>query len=189
MVAAMGSRKAISVKVTGQAADSPGMSAGGRGCRYSVKGRSRPALPSASRRFLGVDTRPSALLGDLGLLTGDSDTLALRRLHLDLAQHQHDLFRARPLSSLHLQLLRSRPILSISPVQSQPVRSASSSRFPLPRRERGPSPVQERSQEKSDIGRRPVLHYMHRLSMCGAGRPHRIAICRCARACSTSGCC
>jgi hypothetical protein len=29
----------------------------------------------------------------------------LRRLYLDLAQHQHDLVRARPLSSLHSQLL------------------------------------------------------------------------------------
>jgi hypothetical protein len=44
-------------------------------------------------------------------------------MYLDLAQHQHDLFRARLLTSPHVQLLRSWLILSISPVQSQPVRS------------------------------------------------------------------
>ncbi|WP_284245994.1 hypothetical protein, partial [Methylobacterium haplocladii] len=48
----------------------------------------------------------------------------LRRLNLDLAQLQHHLLRARLLTSLHIQLLRSWLILSISPVQSQPVTSA-----------------------------------------------------------------
>jgi hypothetical protein len=64
-----------------------------------------------------------ALLGDIRFLAGDGETLALCRPHLNLAQHQHDLFRARLLSSLHPQRLRSWLILSISPVQSQPVRS------------------------------------------------------------------
>ncbi|MCJ2054046.1 transposase, partial [Methylobacterium sp. J-070] len=45
------------------------------------------------------------------------------RLHLDLAQLQHHLLRARLLTSPHVRLLRSWLILSISPVQSQPVRS------------------------------------------------------------------
>ncbi|MCJ2117674.1 hypothetical protein MKK65_14045, partial [Methylobacterium sp. J-001] len=49
------------------------------------------------------------------------------RLHLDLAQHQHDLLRTWPVSSLHPQLLWSKLILSISPVQSQPVRSLAAS--------------------------------------------------------------
>ncbi|WP_455965698.1 DUF6065 family protein [Methylorubrum aminovorans] len=47
----------------------------------------------------------------------------MRCLHLDLAQHQHHLLRARLLPSPHVRLLRSWLILSISPVQSQPVRS------------------------------------------------------------------
>ncbi|MBE7158050.1 MAG: hypothetical protein INR62_06385, partial [Rhodospirillales bacterium] len=49
--------------------------------------------------------------------------LALCRLHLDLAQLEHDLLRARLLTSPHVRLLQSWLILSISPVQSQPVRS------------------------------------------------------------------
>lgn len=47
------------------------------------------------------------LLGDLRLLAGESQALALCRLHLDLAQRQHHPFRTRSLSSLHLQLLQS----------------------------------------------------------------------------------
>ncbi|MGU3422450.1 hypothetical protein, partial [Methylobacterium sp. D54C] len=43
---------------------------------------------------------------------------------LDLAQLQHNLLRVRLLTSPHVRLLRSWLILSISPVQNQPVRSA-----------------------------------------------------------------
>ncbi|MEG7613880.1 hypothetical protein U2053_14650, partial [Listeria monocytogenes] len=50
-------------------------------------------------------------------------TLALGCLHLNLAQLQHDLLRTRLLTSPHVRLLWSWLILSISPVQSQPVRS------------------------------------------------------------------
>ncbi|MFY9289224.1 MAG: hypothetical protein WAP03_00775, partial [Methylorubrum rhodinum] len=42
---------------------------------------------------------------------------------LNLAQLQHDLLRTRLLTSPHVRLLRSWLILSISPAQSQPVRS------------------------------------------------------------------
>jgi hypothetical protein len=63
------------------------------------------------------------LLGNIRFLACDGDALSLGRLHLDLAQHQHDLLRTWLLSSLHPQLLWSKLILSISPVQSQPVRS------------------------------------------------------------------
>ncbi|MCB4805620.1 hypothetical protein QO001_005665 [Methylobacterium brachiatum] len=41
-----------------------------------------------------------------------------------MAQLEHDLLRTRLLTSPHVQLLRSWLILSISPVQSPPVRSA-----------------------------------------------------------------
>ncbi|MFK5595944.1 AAA-associated domain-containing protein [Methylobacterium sp. HMF5984] len=44
------------------------------------------------------------------------------RLHLNLTQLEHDLLRVRLLASPHVQLLWSWLILSISPVQSQPVR-------------------------------------------------------------------
>jgi hypothetical protein len=47
----------------------------------------------------------------------------LCRLHLDLAQRQHHLLCARLLTSPHVRLSWSRLILSISLVQSQPVRS------------------------------------------------------------------
>lgn len=43
-----------------------------------------------------------ALLGDLRLLARQRQTLALGCLHLDLAQLQHDLLRARLLTSLHV---------------------------------------------------------------------------------------
>ncbi|MCJ2104146.1 hypothetical protein MKK70_01865, partial [Methylobacterium sp. E-041] len=46
----------------------------------------------------------------------------LGRLHLNLTQLEHDLLRVRLLASPHVQLLWSWLILSISPVQSQPVR-------------------------------------------------------------------
>ena len=52
----------------------------------------------------------------------DSQTLTVRGLNLDLAHLQHHLLRTRLLTSLHVQLLRSWLILSISPVQNQPVR-------------------------------------------------------------------
>ena len=80
---------------------------------------------SASGRSPGAGTRRVALPGDVCFLAGQRQTLALRRLYLDPAQCQHHLLRTRLLSSLHPQLLWSRLILSICPVQSQPVRSLS----------------------------------------------------------------
>ncbi len=60
-----------------------------------------------------------ALLGDLRLLACKGSTLALGCLHLDRSQLEHDLLRARLLTVPHGQLLRSRLILSISPVQAR----------------------------------------------------------------------
>ncbi len=45
------------------------------------------------------------------------------RLHLDLPQRRDDLLSTPVLASGHLRLLRPRSILSVNPVQSQPVRS------------------------------------------------------------------
>lgn len=51
--------------------------------------------------------RAGALLGDLRLLAGGGQALALGCLHLDLAQLEHDLFPARLLTSPHPRLLQS----------------------------------------------------------------------------------
>lgn len=55
-----------------------------------------------------------ALLGDVGLHASNGDAVALGHSYLDLAQRQHQLLRRRPLSSLHLPLLRFGLVLSIS---------------------------------------------------------------------------
>ena len=69
------------------------------------------------------DSMMLAKLFDGDIAVVDRSLKPRNGLNLDLAQHQHDLFRARPPSSLHRQPLWSRLIPSISPVQSQPVRS------------------------------------------------------------------
>ncbi|MCJ2110559.1 hypothetical protein MKK64_04970, partial [Methylobacterium sp. E-025] len=60
------------------------------------------------------------------------------RLHLNLTQLEHDLLRVRLLASPHVQLLWSWLILSISPVQSQPVRPGAR-REPSPAKGKAPS--------------------------------------------------
>ncbi|MCJ2054065.1 hypothetical protein, partial [Methylobacterium sp. J-070] len=82
------------------------------------------------------------------------------RLHLDLAQLQHHLLRARLLTSPHVRLLRSWLILSISPVQSQPVRSTRSPGIPVRHtRSVGYAQVQ-RASLSINVGRRgDLIHY------------------------------
>ena len=63
------------------------------------------------------------LLRDARFLAWDGYALPLGRLYLDLAQHQHDLLRTWLMFSLHSQFVWSKLILSISPAQSQTVRS------------------------------------------------------------------
>src|SRR3954468_3723212 len=63
-----------------------------------------------------------ALLRDLGVPAGQHDAPALRQVNLDLPQLGNNLFRREPLPG-HLQLLRSRLIISINPAQIEPVRS------------------------------------------------------------------
>src|SRR5215207_5356982 len=67
------------------------------------------------------------LLGDPGLLGGERQalalSLALSQMHPNLAQLGDDLLCAEPLPFGHLRLLCSGPILSINPVQIEPVRS------------------------------------------------------------------
>jgi hypothetical protein len=55
----------------------------------------------------------------------------LCRLHLDLPQRRDDLLSTPVLASGHLRLLRPRSILSVNPVQSEPVRSIGWDRFRL----------------------------------------------------------
>jgi hypothetical protein len=82
-------------------------------------------LPSLVDLETAVFLAPAGviLLGDLRLPACKGQTLALCRLHLDRAQLERDLLRVRLLTVPRGQLLRSRLILSISPVQSQTVRS------------------------------------------------------------------
>src|SRR3954451_23802728 len=65
----------------------------------------------------------SELLGDASLLAGERQALALRYEHLDLAQHHYNLLGADLSTSGHPGLLWFQLILSIRPVQSEPVTS------------------------------------------------------------------
>ena len=103
-----------------------GPAAAGEGLPGEAGASPREGVPTGRRTPCASD---SSSIPRLRILANGRQALALRRLHLDLAQLEHDLLRARLLPPLHIRLLRSRLILSISPVQSQPVRSQALSSF------------------------------------------------------------
>ncbi|GEO19395.1 hypothetical protein MAE02_70910 [Microvirga aerophila] len=63
----------------------------------------------------------ATLFLDGGILAGQRDALALRELHLDLAQLRDNLLRTEPLLP-HFELFGSKSILSVNLVQFHPVR-------------------------------------------------------------------
>ncbi len=81
-------------------------------------------LPGLIDIRAAVLLRPATviLVKAIRLLAGDGDAVPLSQPHLDLAQHQYDLLRTWPMTSIRPQRLWSKLMIAIRPLYNQPVR-------------------------------------------------------------------